>query len=203
AGAGGATVSPAAPRRGAGPRGGGGRGGRAGGGGAAGGSVDDAEVMAAIFDPGVSAREEADELAGRGVGVDAARAAIVRLGGEISVPSAAGEGTRFTIRIPFTTAITPAFLFKVSGHVYAVSSVHVVEQAAAPPPDLPLVSLHRVLGLGDDAPARPAVLVVDFGGRRFAVTCDKPIGVREIVGQSLGPLLPPLGLYAAATIRAA
>ncbi len=165
--------------------------------------LGEAEVIEAIFEPGVSTREEADELAGRGVGLDVVRDAIVRLGGEIAVTSLAGEGTRFAIRIPFTTAITPAFLFKVAGHVYAVSSVHVVEEANAPPPDLPLVSLHRVLGLAGDGPARPAVLVVDFGGRRFAVTCDKPIGVREIVVKSLGPLLAPLGLYAGATISGA
>jgi chemosensory pili system protein ChpA (sensor histidine kinase/response regulator) len=166
-------------------------------------ALGEAEVIEAIFDPGVSAREEADQLAGRGVGLDVVRDAIVRLGGEIAVTSTAGEGTRFVIRIPFTTAITPAFLFKVSGQVYAVSSVHVVEQAPAPPPDLPLVSLHRVLGLGGDDAGRGAVLVMDFGGRRFAMTCDKTIGVREIVVKSLGPLLAPLGLYAGATISGA
>src|SRR5262249_18044146 len=40
-------------------------------------------------------------------------------------------------------------------------------------------------------------------GRRFAITCDKAIGVREIVVKSMGPLLAPLSLYAGATISGA
>jgi chemosensory pili system protein ChpA (sensor histidine kinase/response regulator) len=162
--------------------------------------ASDEEIMAAIFEAGVSQREEADELAGRGVGLDVVREAILRLGGEITVASVAGEGARFSIRIPFTTAITPAFLFKVNGEVYAVASGHVVDERAEVE-GLPLLSLHRILG--GDEPARAATLVLDFGGRRFAVTCDKPIGVREIVVKSLGPLLAALPLYAGATISGA
>jgi len=161
--------------------------------------ASDEEIIAAIFEAGVSAREEADELAGRGVGLDVVREAILRLGGEISVASVAGEGARFSIRIPFTTAITPAFLFKVNGQVYAVSSGHVASGATVEGP--PLLSLHRILG--GEEPVRAATLVLDFGGRRFAVTCDKPIGVREIVVKSLGPLLSALPLYAGATISGA
>jgi chemosensory pili system protein ChpA (sensor histidine kinase/response regulator) len=174
-------------------------------------------VVAAIFEPGISTRDEADELAGRGVGLDVVRDGIARLGGDISVESSPGDGTRFIIRLPLTTAITQALLFKVGGQVYALPNVHVVETAAieastpAMPTHLtvrdepvPLVSLHELLGAEPPHDARriPAV-VLKFAGRKLAATCDKVVGPREIVVKSIGPLLAPLGIYAGATISGA
>jgi chemosensory pili system protein ChpA (sensor histidine kinase/response regulator) len=167
--------------------------------------ASDEQIVAAIFEPGVSTREGADELAGRGVGLDVVRENIARLGGEIAVASRPGAGTRFSIRLPLTTAITQAFLFKVAGQVYALPNVHVVESRPleASTPELPLVSLHKVLGVEPPADPRRPTLIIDFAGRRLAATCDKVIGPREIVVKSLGPLLAPLGLYAGATISGA
>jgi chemosensory pili system protein ChpA (sensor histidine kinase/response regulator) len=180
-------------------------------------SASDERLIASIFEAGVSTREEADELAGRGVGLDVVRDTIARLGGEITVTSSAQEGTHFAIRLPLTMSIAQGFLFKVGSQVYALPNVHVVEttwvEASSPamPAHLrvrdepvPLVALHRLLGLDMPADARrvPAV-VIEFAGRRLAATCDKIIGPREIVVKALGPLLAPLGLYAGATISGA
>jgi len=177
-------------------------------------AATDEQIIAAIFEPGVSTRDEVDELAGRGVGLDVVRETIAGLGGEISVSSIPRQGTRFTLRLPLTTAISQAFLFKVGGQVYALPNVHVIEATTiesstpAMPPLLPhrgqavpLVSLHLLLGaLAPTDARRVPVLVLEFAGRRLAATCDKVIGPREIVVKSLGPLLAPLGLYAGATI---
>lgn len=174
----------------------------------------DDEVLRALFDARVSSREEVDELAGRGIGLDAVRDTVVRLGGEIAVSSTLGHGTSFTMRLPQTTSISNALLFKVGGNVFAIPNVHVVETARvevsspAVPSILrvrdgavPLVLLHRVLGaaLPADVRAVPAV-VIDYASRRLAVTCDKIVGPREIVVKNLGPLLSPLPLYAGGTI---
>ena len=174
----------------------------------------DDEVLRALFDARVSSREEVDELAGRGIGLDAVRDTVVRLGGEIAVSSTIGIGTSFTMRLPQTTSISNALLFKVGGNVFAIPNVHVVEtgkvevSSPAIPSVLrvrdgavPLVLLHRVLGaaLPSDARSVPAV-VIDYASRRLAVTCDKIIGPREIVVKNLGPLLSPLPLYAGGTI---
>ncbi len=184
-------------------------------------ALKDERVIAAIFEPGISTLSEADELAGRGVGLDVVREAIARLGGEIAVTSTRGEGTRFAIRLPLTTAMTQALLFKVGGQVYALPNVHVVEttwiEALAPalPTHLsvassgvdepvPLVSLHELLGAEQPKDARRLpVVVLEFAGRRLAAICDKVVGPREIVVKSVGPLLAPLGIYAGATISGA
>lgn len=58
------------------------------------------EILGHIFDPGFSTRQDADTLAGRGVGLDAVRVAILAVGGEVWVDSAVQRGTRFVIRLP-------------------------------------------------------------------------------------------------------
>lgn len=53
-----------------------------------------------IFEDGVSSRETATSISGKGVGLSALKAAVEAIGGEISVESVPGQGTTFTIVIP-------------------------------------------------------------------------------------------------------
>ena len=54
----------------------------------------------ALFLDGVSSKEEASELSGRGVGLGALRAACEKLGGRISLRSTKDQGTRFDFHFP-------------------------------------------------------------------------------------------------------
>lgn len=60
----------------------------------------DAQVIQHIFDPGFSTREEVGEFSGRGVGMDAVRTEVEKLGGKVTVTSTIGEGTTLVIEIP-------------------------------------------------------------------------------------------------------
>ncbi len=174
------------------------------------------QILASIFEPGVSTRAVADQGAGRGVGLDVVKQNILRLGGDIVVASDVGTGTRFTIRLPLTTAILQALLFKTGGQVYAVPHVHVSDTIAVGrvhgrvPSEiewegsrLAVMAFDALLGL--PAPAdeqRAPVIVLAFGDRQLGLVCDKLVGPREIVVKTLGPLLAPLKLYSGATISA-
>jgi two-component system chemotaxis sensor kinase CheA len=178
--------------------------------------ASDADVLAALFDPGVSSRDEADadELAGRGIGLDLVRETIARLGGEITVTSLPGRGTTFTMRLPVSTAVSLAMLFKVGGQVYAVPNVHVESTAtvdgdaatvAVRGETVPVVPLPQILATAI-APAaaaeRRTALILGYAGKTLAATVDKVIGPREIVVRPMGPLLSPLPLFAGATVSA-
>jgi chemosensory pili system protein ChpA (sensor histidine kinase/response regulator) len=183
--------------------------------------LPDVDVVAAILEAGVSTRDAADDLAGRGVGLDAVKEAIERLGGVISCTSSPGKGTRFVVRLPLTTAIERALLFKVGGNVYAVPASSVIETGpvaadevkSTPEGDrimlrgrpLPLLRLGALLG--EPPPPGPstrrASILLDHEGTLFGMTCDKLIGPREIVIKGLGPLLGQLPLFAGATISGA
>ena len=174
-------------------------------------SATDEETLQAIFDPGVSTRSRADQLAGRGVGLDAVRETIARLGGEIRMTSTPGRGTSFTLRLPVTTAISQALLFKLNGQVYAVPNVAFVQAryeiqheclvnglVGLRQAKVPVVNLHEVLGaqLGVSC----AILVIEYFGKEFAITCDKVVGPRQVVVKQLGMLLSAMPLFTGATI---
>jgi chemotaxis protein histidine kinase CheA/ActR/RegA family two-component response regulator len=176
-------------------------------------AMSDDDAIGAIFERGFSTRAAADRLAGRGIGLDVVRESLARLGGTITVGSQPKILTIFTIRLPLTTAIAQALLFKIGGNVYALPAAHVVESAQVAAPlgrtvtlrneALPVVDLHLLLSADPPLTRRRTVIALSFGDRRFAITCDKVVGPRQIVVKSLGPLLKPLPLYAGATISGA
>ena len=159
------------------------------------------------FLPGLSTRAEATDLSGRGVGLDAVRAAVESLGGKISVKSTPRRGTRFTLELPLTVSMSNLLLVQVGGELYGLPMVRVVSTTES---DLSVLggegfearslavmgqlvraySLAKLFGLPSLAPPGPrpfAVLEVD--GITFAVSVDRLVGQEEAV---LRPLFPPL-----------
>ena len=53
-----------------------------------------------VFADGVSSRETATDLSGRGVGMAAVRQEVLRLGGNVTIETANDQGTQFIFRIP-------------------------------------------------------------------------------------------------------
>jgi chemotaxis protein histidine kinase CheA len=181
-------------------------------------ALDEPTLLSAIFEPGFSSRETSDSLAGRGMGLNIVKQAILRLGGDVSVEYRPGM-TRFRLSVPLTAAITQALLFKVGGQVYAVPAVHVVEAlpigmedvlshgreaaALALGPGVPVLRLQSLLGVETPPGRRGAALRIRYGERSFVATCDKIIGPRTIVVRPLGPLVGQLPLYAGVTVSGA
>ena len=58
------------------------------------------DLIALLFQDGVSTRSEATETSGRGVGLSALQAVVGSLGGRIEVESQPGSGTRFELQFP-------------------------------------------------------------------------------------------------------
>ncbi len=183
--------------------------------------LSDEDLLDTTFISGVSTRERADQLAGRGVGLDVVRQHISRLGGDIRLRSTPGAGTRFLIQMPMSTATAQALLFRAADLDLGLPLAH-VEQVVLPAEGqvqqdgeglrlqleqgaLPLLPLERILGPPGHQAAplageRPAILI-RLGKLRFAVACDRVVGTREIVLKGFGSLLGPHPLLAAATVR--
>ncbi|MEM8903271.1 MAG: chemotaxis protein CheA, partial [Actinomycetota bacterium] len=73
-----------------------------------------------VFAAGLSTRDEASKISGRGVGMDVVRTAATKLGGHVAVESTTGVGTVFTIRLPLSLAVTEALLVKVFDETWAI-----------------------------------------------------------------------------------
>lgn len=177
------------------------------------------EVLALIFLPGLSTRLIADDVSGRGVGMDIVKTNISKLGGVIDVYSESGIGTKMTITLPITLAIVSALIVRAENHVFALplasvsealsfdeSSVRVVdgrEVITLRGSTLPLSRLTRLLALArneeEDGQRRGFVVVVALGNRRLGLVVDHLFGQQDIVIKPLGRSLHQVRGFAGAT----
>jgi chemosensory pili system protein ChpA (sensor histidine kinase/response regulator) len=180
--------------------------------------LDSPAVADAVFLPGVSTREGADDVAGRGVGGDVVRREIEKLGGDIRVHTARERGTTFTITLPLTLAITRALLLRHGGQVFAVplafierlvdlEETPVMESAGRRRVKLedgyqPVHSLDSVLGRAESGGGNGhgVAVLLRAGERRLVVSVDRLLGQEEIVVKSLGDLLSGHPLLSGVTL---
>src|SRR3954462_809307 len=105
------------------------------------------ETLALIFLPGLSTRETADDVSGRGVGMDIVKTNISKLGGVIDVHSETGIGTKMTITLPITLAIVSALLIQAGKHTLAIPLSSVSEAIAFEESGVRLVDGREVITL--------------------------------------------------------
>jgi two-component system chemotaxis sensor kinase CheA len=176
------------------------------------------EMLALIFLPGLSTRESADDVSGRGVGMDIVKTNISKLGGVIDVHSESGIGTKMTITLPITLAIVSALLIQAGQHTLAiplssVSEAIAFDEGAVRLVDgrevitlrgqtLPLCRLDRLMALEsspDSASRRRFVVVAALGQRRLGLVVDFLYGQEDIVIKPLGKSLSGVRGFAGAT----
>ncbi len=167
--------------------------------------------------PGFSTKQEVTDVSGRGVGMDAIRAHVEALGGQLNIDSLTGVCTRIIMRIPLTLSIIHVLRFEVGGSTFAVPLARVVavrdtdtdafneasgkrflsvSQALAP-----LHELGPLLGLPSPKPGAQAI-VVDDGRNIVALAVDRAIGTHEVVVKPVGSPLDQLGWISGATVLA-
>ena len=185
----------------------------------AGAEISDDDAMQLIFNSGLSTATEVTEVSGRGVGMDVVRNEITSLGGQISVRTERGKGTRFTIRLPLTLAVTQVLMMRAAHEQFAVPSV-MVEQVLHIKPDAmenaymtgqvlwqgrayPLKYLPHLLGNEKHVPEKRMhnpVLLLQSAEQRVALHVDELMGNHEAVVKNIGPQLARLPGVAGATV---
>ena len=78
-------------------------------------SLSDSDVYNFLFMPGFSTAEKVTELSGRGVGLDVVRSNVEKMKGTVNITSTQGKGSKFTISLPLTAAITDGIVALVDG----------------------------------------------------------------------------------------
>jgi chemosensory pili system protein ChpA (sensor histidine kinase/response regulator) len=175
--------------------------------------LSDEEAVNLIFLPGLSTAKEVTTDAGRGVGMDAVATNLRKLGGDISIATELGKGTRFTLRLPLTLLVSEAMIVKSGGQSFAfpVNSVKTLRYVAADQLTgsevnigeqlLPLYHLHELLQLPLGAQGfERAVAVLETGAGQVAVSVDEFAQIDEVVIKSLGETLQKLSYVSGATI---
>jgi chemosensory pili system protein ChpA (sensor histidine kinase/response regulator) len=77
------------------------------------------ELLSLIFEPGFSTADRVTALSGRGVGMDVVRNKLMQIRGDVKVETQAGQGTRFTITVPFTLSVTRVLLAESNSMILA------------------------------------------------------------------------------------
>ncbi|GAA0714368.1 Hpt domain-containing protein [Dokdonella soli] len=170
--------------------------------------LSDRDLYGFVLETGFSTAEQVTQLAGRGVGMDVVHNEIKQLGGSLAIDSTHGTGTQFTIRLPFTLAVTQAILVKLGESSYAIpmSSVQGVARIARDDlerriaegnpkhayagEEYTIYDLAQLLGVqraraGDET--QVPLLMTRTGDQRAAVRIDGVVGSREVVVKSVGP----------------
>ena len=180
------------------------------------------ETFALLLQPGFSTNDQADSLAGRGVGMDVVRSSIADLRGVINTDSALGKGTTFTIRLPLTLSITKALCCSNDGlrlafPIDGVEDVVDLRKSDLPGADeehakftwadqeLPLKYVSQLLSY--NRPIRrsssfsiqtqeeTSVVVLRSGQELIGLCVDEVLGEQEIVIKQLsGPIPKPIGI---------
>lgn len=159
-----------------------------------------------IFQAGFSTRDSANETSGRGVGLDVVRRRVTGLGGSVSVDSAVGKGTTFSLRMPQSLSLMKALLVKIDDDVYGLPAIDVDSVGRLDPKDitevagiravryrnrlLPVVALGPLLSLnGGPRTPRPFVAYIIHGQEGAAAVVDGMFGEREVAVKAPGAFL--------------
>jgi len=94
------------------------------------------EIDHLIFAPGFSTAKLVTSVSGRGVGMDVVRQNVKDLGGRITIESAVGKGTSFTLTLPLTLAISDGMIVTAGQDTLVVPLAHVVESLKPGPGDI-------------------------------------------------------------------
>lgn len=183
-------------------------------------NFQDSELLELIFEPGFSTAAKVTDLSGRGVGMDVVRTNIQSLKGDIFVDTKIGEGSTFTITVPFTLSVVRVLLVEIKGIWLAIPS-NIVEEIILLTPEqiittqgqrmlewegftMRLISPQAYLHLPYLNPQLatnivpvigcPTVLAIDLGEHAVALEIDKFWGEQEVtVRQPQGNIQMPPG----------
>jgi two-component system chemotaxis sensor kinase CheA len=162
-------------------------------------SLSPADVLDLIFLPGFTTARELTEMSGRGVGLDVVRSAMARLHGRVEVSSQLGAGAIFTMWVPLTIAGSEAMVVEECGRPFALP-LSCVEQIVRVPVSalrtvggrrfyyssgepLAVIRLSQVLNLTErhDGAGHVALMILEAGGHRVALWCEKLVGQRDLM----------------------
>jgi len=165
----------------------------------------DGQIFQFLFTPGFSTKKTVTSISGRGVGLDVVREKIAKMKGMIEISSVIGTGTKFTIKLPLTLAITKSLLIVSGSEEFAIPIETIVETIRIRPDEIntvetkeaitvrdhimPLIRINDLFGLSARGISEKKffqVVVVQFVEKKMALLVDQLLGHQGIVTKPLG-----------------
>jgi chemosensory pili system protein ChpA (sensor histidine kinase/response regulator) len=184
--------------------------------------ISDEEVLQYVFRPGFSTADRLTQASGRGIGMDIVASEVAKLGGALRIDTRENEGTRISVRLPFTLAVTQALIVRAAKEFYAlplptvegiirISSAEFAKKMSEDSPSIVygdqtfrLRHLGQFLGLGPavipEDEDRISIILVRAGNDSTALVTDEMLDSREIIVKPTGKQLAPIRGISGATI---
>ncbi|MBB3106978.1 chemosensory pili system protein ChpA (sensor histidine kinase/response regulator) [Psychrobacter luti] len=189
-------------------------------------TLSDLDIMQYIFNAGLSTSKQVTQISGRGVGMDVVISEVRQLGGAVSVVSELGKGSRFTMRVPLTVAVSDALVVRAADRYYAIPLVQIERVVRINPEkvydyyqsgaatlnfedtDYRVRYLNEILSgnklnelVVNTNTSVPLIIIKNRSGQNMALQVDQIAGSRiEVVVKPLGQQFSNLSGISAATI---
>jgi two-component system, chemotaxis family, sensor kinase CheA len=169
------------------------------------GKLNDREVLALVFESGVSTSPIVTDLSGRGLGLAIVRERVERLGGTVALETQLGRGTSFRIVLPLTLATFRGVLVRAGDRMFIIPAVSVEQVALVADKNIRTVENRETIALGGQvlslvhladmleiprAPGASAdsaqVVVLGLGVDRIAFRVDAVLAEQEVLVKGLG-----------------
>ncbi|SHM62874.1 hybrid sensor histidine kinase/response regulator [Phytopseudomonas punonensis] len=165
------------------------------------------ELLAFLFLPGFSMRDQVTEVSGRGVGLDAVQHMIRQLRGGVRMQQRQGQGSSFYLEVPLTLSVVRSLVVEVGGEAYALPLAHIERMTRLQAEDIVqlegrqhfwsegqhvgLIAASQILQRPEGKPSDngiPVVLIRDRDSL-FGLVVERFIGERTLVVMPLDPRL--------------
>lgn len=161
--------------------------------------MSEEELLAFLFLPGFSLRNEVTEISGRGVGLDAVQHMVRQLRGGVRMEQVAGYGSTFYIEVPLTLSVVRSLVVQVGDESYAFPLANIERMLRLQADEIvqlegrqhfwyeerhvSLVSTSQVLQRpeGKAEAQGLAVVVIRDGDQLYGMTVDAFVGERILV----------------------
>ena len=174
-------------------------------------TMNDQDAINLIFLSGFSTAESTSEISGRGVGMDAVKNMVEKIGGQVKVKSSPRQGTCINLHLPVSMAITNIMTIETNKQLFGVPMDILEETVRVPGKSfqkiknyttmvlrdrvIPVFFLNELLNIEkDNLPNEDdeyAVCVVQVNGETVGIIAD---GFRDVVDIILRPLEGSLSL---------
>lgn len=180
-------------------------------------SLQDKDVLNLLFHPEFSTEERVTGLSGRGVGLYVVRSSAKELGGTVELATQIGKGTRFTMRLPMTTAIMQMLMVAVGEYIFGIPSDIVLETLEVKPEDIkeirndkvlllrneiiPFVKLNEVLNIPcQEDPENLIAIIINRGNKFVGLGVDEALDQMENIVKPFDPIAQQFKGFSGGTI---
>lgn len=162
------------------------------------------EVYNFLLMPGFSTNEVVTEYSGRGVGMDVVKKNVEKVGGDVTISSEPGKGTKVLFKIPLTLAIVNGMKVSVGDTMFIVPTNNIKQLVKVTADQVlydtsgneiitmrnqyyPLIRLHSVFGLEPRAKTLEDSIVVQVESHEkvYCILADDLLGEQQVVVKGL------------------